>query len=164
MPIAKLQDHSLYGSSRLGVRNRVGKEGYRRLGDKRYELSNHLGNVLAVLSDNIYLNADSAWVKTLNVRDYYPFGLEMEGRGYSEDDEYRYGFNGKEKDSKEEFGSTTYDYGFRIYNPSIGKFLSVDPLTKEYAWLTPYQYASNSPIWMIDIDGLEGRSLLHWAI
>ena len=49
-----------------------------------------------------------------------------------------------------------YDYGFRIYNPRLGKFLSVDPLTKEYPELTPYQFASNSPIEYIDLDGCEG--------
>ena len=43
----------------------------------------------------------------------------------------------------------------RIYNPSIGKFLSVDPLTKDYSYYSPYQFAGNSPIQAIDIDGLE---------
>jgi hypothetical protein len=33
--------------------------------------------------------------------------------------------------------------------------MSVDPLTKEYPWYTPYQFAGNKPIWAIDIDGLE---------
>lgn len=70
-------------------------------------------------------------------------------------DAYRYGFNGKEKDSNGEFGLNHYDYGFRIYNPSIAKFLSVDPLTKSYPMLTPYQFASNRPIDGIDLDGLE---------
>jgi len=44
----------------------------------------------------------------------------------------------------------------RIYDPRLGKFLSVDPLTKKYPQLTPYQFASNSPICSIDLDGLEG--------
>jgi hypothetical protein len=35
---------------------------------------------------------------------------------------YRYGFNGKEKDN-ETTGSSTYDYGFRIYSPAIARFL-----------------------------------------
>lgn len=48
------------------------------------------------------------------------------------------------------------DYGFRIYDPRIAKFLSVDPLTRSYPELTPYQFASNTPIWAIDIDGGEG--------
>ncbi|UII31317.1 LamG domain-containing protein [Fulvivirga ulvae] len=52
-------------------------------------------------------------------------------------------------------GLNNYDYGFRIYNPAIGKFLSVDPLTKSYPMLTPYQYASNTPIAAVDLDGLE---------
>lgn len=48
-----------------------------------------------------------------------------------------------------------YDYGFRIYNPRIGRFLSVDPLTQSYPWYTPYQFAGNKPIWAVDLDGLE---------
>lgn len=41
-------------------------------------------------------------------------------------------------------------------NPSlVGRFLSVDPLTSSYPELTPYQFASNTPIQAIDLDGLE---------
>jgi hypothetical protein len=43
----------------------------------------------------------------------------------------------------------------RIYNPALAKFLSVDPLTSKYPFLTPYQFASNSPISGVDLDGLE---------
>ncbi len=71
---------------------------------------------------------------------------------------YRYGFNGKEIDKGDEGmggGGSTYDYGFRIYNPSLGKFLSVDPLAADFAWLSTYSYAANTPIWAIDLDGLE---------
>jgi len=45
------------------------------------------------------------------------------------------------------------DYGMRIYDPRLGRFLSVDPLTKSYPELTPYQFASNKPINSIDLDG-----------
>jgi len=66
------------------------------------------------------------------------------------------GLNGKEKDPEGMGGGgSTYDYGFRIYIPQIARFLSVDPLTKSYPMLTPYQFASNQPIWAIDLDGLE---------
>lgn len=68
---------------------------------------------------------------------------------------YRYGFNGKEKDQGGEWGLNHYDYGFRIYNPALGRFLSVDPLSKKYAALSPYQFAGNTPIQAIDLDGLE---------
>ncbi len=43
----------------------------------------------------------------------------------------------------------------RIYDPRLGRFLSVDPISKQYPELTPYQFASNTPIQAIDRDGLE---------
>ncbi|MEM6362015.1 MAG: RHS repeat-associated core domain-containing protein [Bacteroidota bacterium] len=67
---------------------------------------------------------------------------------------YRYGFNGKEKDDNGEFGNTHYDFGARIYNPTIGRFLSVDPINMEFPMLSPYQYARNMPIKFLDIGGL----------
>ncbi|QJB36316.1 hypothetical protein HF329_31980 [Chitinophaga oryzae] len=68
---------------------------------------------------------------------------------------YRYGFNGKENDNEIKGEGNQQDYGFRIYDPRIAKFLSVDPITKQYPELTPYQFASNRPIDGIDQDGLE---------
>jgi len=66
--------------------------------------------------------------------------------------------NGKEED--DDFNSLiAFDYGFRIYNPAIGRFLSVDPLTRSFANLTPYQFATNRPIEAIDLDGLEAKDL-----
>ncbi len=70
---------------------------------------------------------------------------------------YRYGFNGKENDNEVKGEGNQQDYGMRIYDPRIGKFLSVDPLTAEYPMLTPYQFASNRPIDGIDQDGLEWK-------
>ncbi len=84
-----------------------------------------------------------------------PFGVALNGRNWSTE-EYRYGFNEKEKDDEGlGGGGSTYDYGFRIYNASLGKFLSVDPITSKYAFYTPFQFAGNKPIIAVDIDGLE---------
>jgi RHS repeat-associated protein len=77
------------------------------------------------------------------------------GRSYSAGG-YRYGFNGKENDNEVKGEGSQQDYGMRIYDPRLGKFISLDPLTKTYPSLTPYQFASNSPIKCIDIDGMEG--------
>lgn len=71
-------------------------------------------------------------------------------------DSYRYGFNGKENDNEVKGEGNFQDYGMRMYNPRIGRFFNVDPLTNEYPELTPFQFASNTPIQAIDIDGLEG--------
>jgi RHS repeat-associated protein len=75
---------------------------------------------------------------------------------------YRYGFNGKEKCNEEYGEGNVYDYGFRIYNPRIAKFLSVDPLTQTYPSYTPYQFAGNKPIAAIDLDGLEEYVVIYF--
>ena len=74
----------------------------------------------------------------------------MPGRTKSPD-RSRFGFNGKELDREWEI----QDYGMRMYDNRLGKFLSTDPLAPDYPWYTPYQFAGNTPIWAIDIDGLE---------
>uniref|UniRef100_UPI002ED1D933 RHS repeat domain-containing protein n=1 Tax=Flavobacterium sp. C4GT6 TaxID=3103818 RepID=UPI002ED1D933 len=86
--------------------------------------------------------------------DYYPFGMQMPNRFYNGTD-YRYGFNGKEKDDEIKGLGAQYDYGFRIYDSRIGRFLSTDPLFAGYPYYTPYQFAGNRPIWAVDLDGLE---------
>ena len=68
---------------------------------------------------------------------------------------YRYAFNGKEQDPEWNGIGAMYDYGFRIYDPRIAKFLSVDPLAPEYPWFSPYHFAGNMPISARDLDGLE---------
>jgi RHS repeat-associated protein len=163
--------------------------GQLKLGLRSYELSKHLGNILAVITDNVNMTTNTensgwynskAWASVLTTNDYYPFGLQMAGRT-ADSSVYRYGFNGKEIDNwsageqqaavtafgppgpppapdepiADSQSAMVYDYGFRIYNPTIGKFLSVDPLTKSYPMLTPYQFASNRPIDGVDLDGLE---------
>jgi RHS repeat-associated protein len=69
--------------------------------------------------------------------------------------DYSFGFNGKELD-KEGMGggASTYDYGFRIYNSALGRFLSVDPLMSCSYFESPYHYASSNPILYIDFQGL----------
>ena len=148
---ALLEEQPLYGSARLGSYQGGRLSGERRLGLKHYELSNHLGNVLAVISDNITLNATETLAKTLSTADYHPFGLPMEGRTVNFE-KTRYGYNGKEQDA--DFANN-YDYGFRIYNPGVGRFLSVDPLSGEFPWNSPYSFAEGSPVANIDLDGGE---------
>ena len=77
-------------------------------------------------------------------------GNGAEGNGL-----YRYGFNGKENDNEVKGEGNQQDYGMRMYDGRLGRFLSVDPITKDYPELTPYQFASNTPIQAIDLDGLE---------
>jgi RHS repeat-associated protein len=123
-------------------------------------LNDHLGNIRASISDRRQFSSPIFDPVITDATDYFPFGAP--NPMVSSSAGYRYGFNGKELDKNNEFGtSNVYDYGFRIYNPSIGRFLSVDPLTRSYPELTPYQFASNTPIKAIDLDGLESWTVVR---
>ena len=86
--------------------------------------------------------------------------MQMSGRSFTSSS-YRYGFNGKDNDNEVKGTGNQQDYGMRIYDPRIGKFISVDPLTKQYAYYSPYHFAGNTPIQAIDLDGLEPKSIVQ---
>jgi RHS repeat-associated protein len=114
------------------------------LGRREYELTNHLGNVLAAVSD-----AKLPTAKVLSHTDYYAFGSAMPGRSGGAG--YRYGFNGMERDNATSIEAL--DFGARIHSPSIGRWLSVDPLAEKSPNISPYAFVSNNPINRIDPDG-----------
>ncbi|MEP7277682.1 MAG: RHS repeat-associated core domain-containing protein, partial [Bacteroidota bacterium] len=162
----------LYGSRRLGIWNpgiTVPASldlvtGAVQTGSKLFELTNHLGNVLAIISDKKIAvpasgNAavtDHYAAELISSGDYTPFGMLMAGRSYHlPGTTYRYGFNNKENDNEVKGEGNQQDYGMRAYDPRVGRFLSIDPVAVSYPMLTPYQFGSNNPISGIDQDGLE---------
>nr|WP_262897979.1 RHS repeat-associated core domain-containing protein [Litoribacter ruber] len=151
-----LTEQSIYGSSRLGIHISSSQQGYRSLGGKNYELSNHLGNVLAVVSDNIHLSQDSTWTQVSSLTDYYPFGLAMEGRTYQDTTLYRYGFNGMERDDEWKGKGNTDTTEFRQYDARVGRWMSVDPLGDHPSQIgmSPYSAYWNNPIYYVDPTGL----------
>ncbi len=46
-----------------------------------------------------------------------------------------------------------YDYGKRFYDPALGRFTTIDPLSEKYTPMSPYAYTANNPIKYIDPDG-----------
>jgi RHS repeat-associated protein len=87
---------------------------------------------------------------------YYPFGLPISTRT-GDPQTYRFGFQGQEKDPEWTAQQGSHlAFKYRIHDARIGRFLSVDPLTAKFPMLTPYQFASNTPIWAIELEGLEG--------
>jgi len=85
-------------------------------------------------------------------QDYYPFGMLMPGRSLPLSN-YRFGFNGKEKDNELKGGGNSLDYGARIYDPRLGRFISIDPDKELYSKLSPYQGLNNNPINFVDPTG-----------
>jgi RHS repeat-associated protein len=76
----------------------------------------------------------------------------MPGRSFSSNS-YRYGFNGMEKDDEVKGSGNSYDFGARIYDPRLGRFLSIDPFAAEFSWQSPYVFAENNPVRLIDENG-----------
>ncbi len=128
-------------------------------GARVYEQSNHLGNVLTTLSDKVLGRLpDNAYVCShyesivVSATDYFPFGWEMPGRSVNKAG-YRFGFNGKEADNA--YGSGSYDFGARIHDGRIGRWLSVDPLAHKYPSFSTYCSSLNNPLYFIDPDGAD---------
>ncbi|MEJ0101527.1 MAG: hypothetical protein WDO19_02735 [Bacteroidota bacterium] len=132
----------LYGITRIGIATQLTKPvttedlqgGFGKAnisiftrGEKLFELSNHLGNVLATVTDRkLQQTADNTAVAyyvsdVVSAQDYYPFGSLMPGRKFSSGN-YRYGFNGKENDNEVKgIEGSQQDYGMRIYDSESGK-------------------------------------------
>jgi RHS repeat-associated protein len=81
--------------------------------------------------------------------------MQMVGRSFDAagSTAYRYGFNGKENDNEVKGEGNQQDYGMRIYDPRLGRFLSVDPLARNFPDASNYCYSANSPIFKVDVDG-----------
>lgn len=167
-----LRERNLYGSSRLGqeqVNMQMGVAGYQyagvlahEVGDKRYELSNHLGNVLQVVRDaklpqlNGLGNLDYYLADIESFSDYYPYGMQLPGmHGQESSDGYRFGFQGQEIDNEIKGNGNSVNYEYRMHDPRIGRFFTIDPLATTYPWNSPYAFSENQVIHMVELEGKE---------
>ena len=83
---------------------------------------------------------------------YYPFGgLYVGSTANTGSDVQTHKYNGKELDRLH--GLDLYDYGARQYDPTMGQFLTIDPLAEKYYHLTPYSYCGGDPVNAVDPDG-----------
>ena len=94
---------------------------------------------------------------------YEPFGSLLPGRNYSSDS-YRFGFQGQEHDDEINGGTgTSYSYEYRMHDPRVGRFLSIDPLTAKYPFYSPYSFSGNRVIDAVELEGLEPWTLSNGA-
>ena len=130
----------------------------RNLGLRYYEMSDHLGNVLATVMDrksghvsgtpSLY---DYWYANVASAQDYYPFGMQMPGRVVGLDT--RFGFNGKMKDNEIAGAGNHVDFGERGYDPRRISWWSPDKMAAKYPGISPYAFVRNSPISQYDPDG-----------
>ena len=129
-------------------------------GDKMYELSNHLGNVLNVVADRklpVQLGStgtvDYYVSNVMSYSDYYPFGMQVPNKHGNVSD-FRYGFNGMESDDEiKSVEGGSYDFGARMYDPRVGRFFARDPREHQFTSQSTYVFAGNNPILLIDKNG-----------
>ncbi len=165
----------IYGSSRLGVMNvavnllgTAGTTPYsqinwtHKIGQRTYELTNHLNNVLSVISDKVIPHPSGgsvAYYKAdiLQAMDYSPFGVTLKGRDLTKTgslEDFRFGFNGMEADDEAKGEGNSYTTEFRQYDPRLGRWLTCDPLMYYFEEESPYSAFSNNPIYFSDPTGL----------
>jgi RHS repeat-associated protein len=89
--------------------------------------------------------------------------MQMPGRKFSGG--YRFGFNGKENDNEVKGEGNQIAFEERIYDPRLGRFLSIDPIANKYPFQSPYVFAANNPIALIDVKGMgPGDPLEHKVV
>lgn len=159
----RLQPHRIYP---LDVQRQ------RSLGHKYYELTDHLGNVRSVITDwklsDVSAVYDPAHVgdpnyitdylasnfrsDVLSVSNFYPFGSIMPGRSFNSNS-HRYSFNGYERDDEIKGSGNSINFGARMLDTRLGRFMSLDPYSRLSTGVSLYSFAGNSPILFIDFDG-----------
>ncbi len=103
-------------------------------------LQDHLGN------NRVVTKSDGTVIQTNH---YYPFGMSFTESTHGDKQPYKY--NNKELDMNN--GLNWYDYGARMYDPTLGRWHVVDPSSEKYYGVTSYAYCNNNPIKNIDLDG-----------
>ncbi len=90
----------------------------------------------------------------VTANDYSPFGAPLAGRSYTApNSDYRFAFNGKERDNETYGEGNAYDFGARIYDARLGRWMSLDPLFKKYPNESNYIFTTDNPILYIDKEG-----------
>ena len=84
--------------------------------------------------------------------DYYAFGMKIPAVSGPQLIENRWRYSGKEEQDAVA-GIPYIDYGARLYDARIGRWLSPDPLAEKYFSLSLYNYCGDDPINRFDPDG-----------
>jgi hypothetical protein len=125
----------------------------RELGNKQYELVNHLGNVMVTVSDKklgITTSSNGFIAYTADVisaSNQYPYGSPMPGKEWNTT-AYRFGMNTQEKDDEIYGLGNTFAALYWEYDARLGRRWNVDPVVKEYE--SGYSCFAGNPIWIVD--------------
>lgn len=101
---------------------------------------------------------------TTTLTDYNCFGMEMEGRTYSESvsSKYPFGFQGQQSEDELYGEGNASFFKYRISDNRLGRFFSIDPLAAKYPHNSPYAFSENRVIDAIELEGLESLTQTTW--
>lgn len=99
------------------------------------------------------MQENTTYYINLSTKNYHPFGMTMPGRSFNSPD-YRFGFNGMEKDDEIKGNGNEYTTEFRQYDPRLGRWTSLGPLMAQFPHLSPFVAFDNNPIYFVDPYGL----------
>jgi len=103
---------------------------------------------------NTYIQIRQAGTYYLdNIKMYRTYQDTVFVGGFDVDMVYRYGFNGMLKDNEIKGKGNSYDFGARLYDSRLGRWLSLDDLAQKKPYLSPYQAMRNNPLIYNDPDG-----------
>jgi RHS repeat-associated protein len=111
-----------------------------------YTVKDHLGSVRIVIDDS--QDAEVHQRNNYSAFGLLDFGTEGQIPAVAKKFNDRF-YNGKEQQDVVGW----YDFGARMYNPELGRWMKIDRFSEKYYALSPYQYAANNPIYNIDING-----------
>jgi len=91
---------------------------------------------------------------------YYPFGLNISALSSTAplSKPNRFKYQGQEYES--DFGVNIHSFEWRGYDQTLGRTWQLDPHLESYFTISPYSWAANDPISVIDPDG---RDVIHFA-
>jgi len=111
-----------------------------------------------------------------NKKTYYPFGMLQPGM-YAENNDRRsrFGFNGMLRDDdvkgklftpEDEGRGNSYSTHYRLYDPRVTRWFSIDPLVAQFPWTSPYTGMGNNPVSRIDPMGdvdVNANASIKWS-
>ena len=124
----------------------------------RHHIRDHLGSVRAV--------TDGSTGEVLETSDYLPFGTRWALTGGTQgatstitDPSNRWRYSGKEEQQALSPDLSLLDYGARMYDPTLARWLTPDPLAEKQYQSGPYSFCYANPVIVIDKDGRYGETL-----
>ncbi|MAT90946.1 MAG: hypothetical protein CMC35_09660 [Flavobacteriaceae bacterium] len=129
-----------------------------------FQYRDHLGNIRLSYTDANLDGSIDPRSEIMEENNYYPFGLHHKG--------YNNAINGIENNYKtfqsrelhEDLGLGWIEFKYRMHDPTIGRFLQIDPVAERYEYNGVYNFSENRVIDGIDLEGLEYVTVRHYML